>query len=321
MLDDIRTNKREVIALAFLVVLVSVYLTTHPSGPTTYVLTIWANQCTVLALVAIAQFFAVLVRGLDLSVGAVMALTNTLASHLLIGSSTSIGLGLLAVLAVGSLCGLANGLAIVYGRIQPIVATLASASVFVGLALLLRPTPGGEIDFDLADALTLDIWGLPTALVILTVIVVVFWIPLRRTGFGLALYAIGSSQQAAFQSGTPVARVRLAAFVLAGLFAGVAGLFVSFITTTGDASIAPNYTLNSIAAVVLGGIALRGGVGSLFGALIGAFILKTISALMFFSGLPPLAQPFVEGLILAVAIAIGSADILRLRNRLEVFDR
>ena len=99
------------------------------------------------------------------------------------------------------------------------------------------------------------------------------------------------------------------------------GLYFSFLTTTGDAGIGPNYTLNSIAAVVLGGVLLRGGVGTLTGAIAGAFILKTISSLMFFSGLPPLAQPFIEGLILAAAIAIGGVDVLRVKNRLEVFGR
>ncbi len=314
-------NPRELLALVCLVGMVALYFGTHPSGPTTYVMTIWANQATILALVAIAQFFAVLVRGLDLSVGAIVALSNVVASHLLSGSAFEIAYGTLAVLVVATICGLVNGLLIVFGRLQPIVATLATSAVFGGIALLLRPTPGGAVDYDYADAMTLDVAGVPTALILMLVIVLGFWLPLRRTGFGLSLYAIGSAGQAAWQSGTPVAGVRIGAFVLAGFFAGLAGLFVSFVTTTGDAGIAPTYTLNSIAAIVLGGVALRGGVGSLFGAIIGAFILKTIAALMFFSGLPPLAQPFVEGLILALAIAIGSVDVLRMRHRLEVFDR
>lgn len=321
MLDYMSANKREMIALSFLIVLFLGYISTHPSGPSTYVLTIWANQCTLLALVAMAQFFAVIVRGLDLSVGSIMALTNCVASYLVIGSGFDIVIGTIAVLVVGCLCGLINGLIIVYGRVQPIVATLATGAVFLGMALLVRPTPGGEIDYDFADAMTLDIFGIPTALIIIAFIIGPCWILLRRTGFGLALYAVGSAEQAAFQSGTPVKKVKVAAYVLAGLFAGLAGSYIGFITTTGDAGIGPNYTLNSIAAVVLGGVALRGGVGTLVGAVIGAFILRTISSLMFFSGLPPLAQPFVEGAILAAAIAIGSADILRVKNRLEVFGR
>ncbi|GIT89622.1 sugar ABC transporter permease [Jannaschia pagri] len=321
MRDFFSAYRRELIASGVLVVLLSVYLGTHPRGASTYVLTIWANQCVILGLVAIAQFFAVIVRGIDLSVGAVMALTNTLASHLLDGSAVAIGLGIVAVLVAGVLCGLLNGALVVFGRIQPIVVTLATASIFVGIALILRPTPGGAVNYDLADAITLDLFGVPTALVIVAVLVFAFWLPFRRTGLGLGLYAVGSSAQGAFQSGMPVTTIRLAAFSLAGLFGAIAGLFYTFVTTTGDAGIAPNFTLNSIAAVVLGGVLLRGGTGSLIGALIGAFILKTIAALMFFSGIPSLAQPLFEGMILAVAIAIGGADILRARNRLEAFGR
>lgn len=319
MLDYMKSNRREVIAGVVLIVLLATYLGTHPRGASTYVMTIWANQGMILGLAACAQFFAVVVRGIDLSVGAVMALTNCIASYLLDGSAFGIAFGMIAVVGAGALCGLLNGVIIVYGRIQPIVATLATASVFVGIALLLRPTPGGAVNYDLADAITLDVLGIPTALVITVILVAGFWLPFRRTGLGLGLYALGSSEQAAFQSGINTRFIRLAAFTLAGLFAGLAGLFYSFVTTTGDAGIAAGFTLNSIAAVVLGGVLLRGGVGTLIGALAGAFILKTIASLMFFSGIPSLAQPLFEGLILAAAIAIGGADVLRARNKLEVY--
>ncbi|WP_375569038.1 ABC transporter permease [Ahrensia marina] len=317
----LQSNRRELIAFAILVVALIAYLATHPRGPSTYVMTIWANQCLVLALAAIAQFFVVLVRGIDLSVGAMMALTNTVASYVLAGSGLGLFGGTLLVLAVGTACGTINGLIVVYGRIQPIIVTLATASIYVGFALLLRPTPGGSINFDLADAMTLDVLGVPTALVILAIIIGAFWLPLRRSGLGLSIYALGSSETAAYQSGIPINTVRIAAFALGGFFAGLAGTYFSYVTTTGDAGISANFTLNSIAAVVLGGVALSGGVGSLIGAVIGAFILETIAFLMFFSGLPPLAQPFVEGLVLATAIAVGSLAILRQRNRLEAFRR
>ena len=321
MFDSLRSHRREWIAGLVLLFLLAIYLGTHPKGISTYVMTIWANQAMILGLAAIAQFFAVVVRGIDLSVGAVMALTNTLASHLLERSAIGIAFGIVLVLIAGLVCGLLNGFLVVYGRIQPIVVTLATASVFVGLAMLLRPTPGGAINYTLAGAMTLDVLGIPTALIIALIIVFGFWFPFRRTGLGLGLYALGSSEQAAYQSGLNITLIRLCAFALAGLFGSFAGLFYSFVTTTGDAGIAANFTLNSIAAVVLGGVLLSGGVGSLVGALAGAFILKTIASLMFFSGIPSLAQPFFEGLILAAAIAIGGADVLRVRGRLEIFTR
>jgi ribose/xylose/arabinose/galactoside ABC-type transport system permease subunit len=243
------------------------------------------------------------------------------ASYLLHGGTLPIVLGTAAVLALGALCGFANGAAVVFARVQPIVATLASGAVFGGVALLLRPVPGGTIDDDLSDLMTYDIYGVPTSLVILLALTALVALPLRRTRLGLAMCAVGSAEGAAFLSGTRVTAAKLAAYVLAGVFAALTGLYVAMVTQTGDAGIAPAYTLNSVAAVVLGGVPLSGGIGSPLGAVVGALILKTVSSVMFFSGLPPLAQPFFEGLVLAIAIFIGAAGVLRMRSRLEVYGR
>jgi ribose transport system permease protein len=315
----LRRNRSLAITIAALLVLFATFIAIHPRGFSIYVLTIWSNQGTLLGLAAIAQFFVVLVRGVDLSVGPIVALTNVAASYLLVGSPGGIALGIVAVLALGAICGLANGIAVVYGRVPPIVTTLASGSIFSGLALLLRPTPGGGIDENLSDALTYDIYGVPASAILLVVVLLVLNISLRFSLLGLTMYAIGSSEQSASITGVRVGRVKLAAYGMSGIFSALTGLYVSMVTLTGDPAIGPAYTLNSIAAVVLGGVALSGGVGSPLGAVAGALILKTISSLMFFSGLPPLAQPFFEGLVLAVAIALGALGVFRIRNRLELF--
>ena len=315
----LRRNGNLAIALSALVVLFAAFIAIHPRGLSTYVLTIWFNQGTLLGLAAIAQFFVVLVRGVDLSVGPIVALTNVAASYLLVGSPGAIALGACAVVALGVACGLLNGIAVVYGRIQPIVTTLATGSMISGLALLLRPTPGGSIDENLSDALTYDIHGIPTSALLLFGILIALIIPLRKSLFGLTLYATGSAEPSAHMTGVRVHRVKIAAYAASGGFSALAGLYVSMITLTGDPAIGPSYTLNSIAAVVLGGVALTGGVGSPLGAVAGALILKTISSLMFFSGLPPLAQPFFEGLVLAAAIVLGAIGMLRIRSRLELF--
>ena len=315
----LRRHARLCISAALLAVLFALYIAIHPRGLSVYVLTIWSNQGTLLALAALAQFFVVLVRGIDLSVGPVVALTNVVASYLLSGSPLQIAGGLVAVLVLGAVCGLANGVAVVYGRVPPIVATLASGSIYSGLALLLRPTPGGEIDEGLSDALTYDLFSIPTSLILIVVVVLALAVPLRRMRFGMSLYAIGSSRDAAVMTGIRVPAATLAAYAIGGLFAALAGLYISMVTQTGDPNIGPAYTLNSIAAVVIGGVALSGGVGTPLGAVLGAFTLKTIAALMFFSGLPPLAQPFFEGAILATAIVLGALGMLRVRSRLERF--
>ncbi|CDX30378.1 Inner-membrane translocator [Mesorhizobium sp. ORS 3359] len=315
----LRQNAREAIAALALVVLFAAYIAIHPRGFSTYVVTIWSNDGTLLGLAAIAQFFVVLVKGIDLSVGSVVALTNVVASFVLNGSPASIALGMVAVLAVGVACGLVNGIAVVYGRVQPIVTTLATGGMFSGIALLLRPTPGGSIDETMSDALTYAVAGIPVSAIVLVVVLVALLVLLRRTAVGLGLYGVGSSEQSAYMTGLRVNRLKLFAYASSGFIAALAGIYVSMVTLTGDPNIGPSYTLNSIAAVVLGGVALSGGVGSPIGAVIGALILKTISSLMFFSGLPPLAQPFFEGLILATAIALGALGVFRVRSRLELY--
>lgn len=313
----LRNHRKFAIATAALVVLFAAFIAIHPRGFSTYVLTIWSNQGALLGLAAIAQFFVVLTRGIDLSIGPMVALTNVVASFVLVGSPGAIALGAVGVLLVGTLCGLANGAAVVYGRVQPIVATLATGSMLSGLALLLRPIPGGSVDETLSDALTYDVHGVPTSAIIVIAIVLGLGFLLRRNVVGLSLYAIGSSEQSAYMTGIEVGRLKLVAYGASGLFAALAGLYVSMVTLTGDPGIGPAYTLNSIAAVVLGGVALGGGVGSPAGAVVGALILKTITSLMFFSGLPPLAQPFFEGLVLATAIMLGALGVFRARSRLE----
>lgn len=315
----LRQNAMEAIAALALVALFATYIAIHPRGFSTYVVTIWSNQGTLLGLAAIAQFFVVLVKGIDLSVGSIIALTNVVASFLLNGPPTSIAMGIVAVLAVGVVCGLVNGIAVVYGRVQPIVTTLATGGIYAGIALLLRPTPGGSIDETMSDALTYSVAGIPVSAVILLVVLAALLVFLRRTAIGPSLYAVGSSEQSAYMTGLRVNRLKLIAYGSSGFIAALAGIYVSMVTLTGDPNIAPSYTLNSIAAVVLGGVALSGGVGSPVGAVIGALILKTISSLMFFSGLPPLAQPFFEGLILATAIALGALGVFRVRSRLELY--
>lgn len=317
----VRRNMRVLIPAAAFAILFSVYIGTHPRGLSSYVLTIWSNQTALLAFAALAQFFVVLVRGIDLSVGAVVALTNVVASHVLDGQSVPVFVGVLLVLGTGALCGLVSGLFVAFGRIPTIIATLATGAVYSGLALWLRSTPGGAVDEALSDALTYAIGPVPTSLVMLLVIVAAGTVLLRRSTFGLSLYGLGSSEHSAELTGIDVRWTRVRAHALGGLCAGFGGFYVAMVTLTGDAGIAPAYTLNSIAAIVLGGVSLSGGAGTILGVVIGTMLLKTIAALMFFSGLPPLAQPFFEGLILAAAIAAGAVGILRVRNKLKLFSQ
>jgi len=308
-------------ALVF-VAMFAIYVGNHSAGFSANVVQTAANKGVLLAFLAIAQTFVVLTSGIDLSVGAMFILTNCLASWIVVGSAGMTALGVAGVLLAGLACGAVNGAIVIFGRLQPIVATIASGAVYFGIALALRPNPGGDVNSDLADLLTGQLWGgIPASLVVLLAVVLTIWLPFRRSALGRAVYAVGSSEVAAYMSGLDTRRAKFASYTLSGLFAAMGGLMLTFFTYSGEASSAnaSTYTLNSIAAVVLGGVSLFGGTGSAVGAIFGALIFRTINDLLFVFDLDPLWQPLFLGIVLLISVCIGSVRLLRIRNRLDLF--
>jgi len=318
----IREQRGTLIAMALFVAMFAIYVTNHPAGFTLNVVTTASNKGVLLAFVAMAQTLVVVTAGIDLSLGMIFVLTNCLASWLVTGSPLETAFGVAAVLAAGLACGMLNGLIVIFGRLQPIVTTIATGAIFFGMALLLRPVPGGEVNQDLADALTGKLAErVPASLVVLIAVVLVVWIPFRRSLTGRAAYATGSSEAAAYMSGVAIRKARFVAYSLAGLLAGIGGLFLTFFTYSGEASAANGntYTLYSIAAVVLGGVSLFGGIGSAIGAIFGAFAFRTIGDLLFVFDLEPLWQPLFQGVVLLLAVCLGAFRLLQIRNRLDYF--
>ena len=318
----VREQRGTLIAMTLFVVMFAIYVTNHPAGLTLNVVTTASNKGVLLAFVAMAQTLVVITAGIDLSLGMIFVLTNCLASWLVVGSPLETAFGVVVVLAAGLACGMINGLIVIYGRLQPIVTTIATGAIYFGMALLLRPVPGGEVNQDLADALTGKLFDrVPASLVVLAAVVIVVWIPFRRSLTGRAAYATGSSEAAAYMSGVAIRKARLVAYSLAGLLAGIGGLFLTFFTYSGEASAANGntYTLYSIAAVVLGGVSLFGGVGSAVGAIFGAFAFRTIGDLLFVFDLEPLWQPLFQGVVLLLAVCLGAFRLLQIRNRLDYF--
>ena len=318
----LRENVGALAAFAAFVAMFALYAANHPAGLNANVAQTAANKGVILAIVAMAQTVVVLTSGIDLSVGMVMVLANCLASHIVTGETGAASLGAIGVLAVGAACGAINGLIVIFGRLQPIVTTIATAAVFYGVALALRPVPGGDVNATLADALTGQVAGVvPSSLVLLAALVVLVWWPFRRSVLGRAVYAIGSSELAAYMSGVPIRRAKFVAYVLSGLLSSAAGLFVTFVTYSGEASAASGgtYTLYSIAAVVLGGVSLFGGSGSAIGAIFGALMFRTIGDLLFVFNVEPLWQPLFQGVVLTGAVSLGALRLLRNRNRLDLY--
>jgi ribose transport system permease protein len=309
-------------AIGIFAVMFAIYATNHPAGFSVNMVQTAANKGVLLAFVAVAQALVVITAGIDLSVGMILTLTNCLASWIVVGSVAETALGVVGVLATGLACGAINGAVVIFGRLQPIVTTIATGAMFYGVALFLRPNPGGSVNETLADAMTGRLFGfLPASLVVLTLAVLIIWIPYSRSVIGRAAYATGSSETAAYMSGVPILRAKFFAYTLAGLLASIGGLFLTFFSYTGEAAYASGnaYTLFSIAAVVLGGVSLMGGRGSAIGAIFGALAFRTIGDLLFVFDFDPLWQPLFQGVVLMLAVSIGAFGLFQVRNRLEWF--
>jgi ribose transport system permease protein len=256
---------------------------------------------------AIGQSVVVLTGGIDLSIGGIVSLCIAVAATTVTSNRASTLGWVLAVLVIGAACGAANGLIVTKGRIAPILATLATLSVYTGLALRVLPVPGGSVSTVVRSTLANP--DLPTGLVWLAV-AVAGWLVLRRTRFGMRVYAIGSDETSARAVGVPANRVKVAVYTLSGLCGGLAAVFYVATTTSGDANAGSPFILTSIAAVVVGGIAFSGGRGSALGAVAGALALTLITNVLFFTGIDPLYQSLFQGLFLVAAVLMGSAAAL-----------
>lgn len=266
-----------------------------------------------LALAAVAQAIVVISGGIDLSIGSMMALTSVVAASQMKGQSDEFGaVVVLGILILGLILGAINGGLVVVTRVPDIVVTLAMLFVWAGCALLVLRTPGGGSADWLRDLVTgsLFIPWIPKAAVVLVVIVGVIWIPLRRSWLGLSIYAIGSNQLAAFRSGVSVGRTKILAYVFGGLFSAIAGLSLTASTGIGTPVPGP-YTLQSVAAVVLGGVSLAGGRGGVFGPLVAVVILQLVRTDMTFLRVNTNLATVAQGIILIGVVMFGAITQLR----------
>ena len=262
-----------------------------------------------LALAGIGETIVVIGGGLDLSFGAVISLVNVLLVTLLGTSKLSpipyTIAAILLSLGVGGAIGLLNGLLIGFLRLQSIVVTLAMMFIVQGVVLLIQKTPGGEVSDDFAMVFVGDaISGVLPAAALIVGLAVVVWLYLKRTRFGLALYAIGSDPHSAAANGVNLKRTILLSYVTAGVFFGWAGLFLTANIGAGDPLIGTPMLLKVFAVVVLGGTAIGGGRGGCIGTIFGALTLTMIVNIVLLLGIRDYYAPIVEGVVLVVA-ALG----------------
>jgi ribose transport system permease protein len=273
-----------------------------------------------LALAGIAQTVIVLIKGIDLSLGSIISLVMCVAATLMQDSALSIVTVFLLCLAIGVAAEAVNAVFVVYARLQSIIVTLATSLIFSGIALYVMPQPGGYVPDSLLTALSGSVGPIPNAAIILIACLVCVWLPISRSRLGIGWYAVGGNEQGAHFSGVNVNLTKISAFVVAGVFCALAGFLLAAETLTGDPAMGAPYTLNSIAATVLGGASLAGGIGGAIGTVGGAFVLTIFVDVLFFFKVSAYFQYVFSGAIVIVALAIVTfSDWARSRRAKKSF--
>ena len=272
-----------------------------------------------IALLAIAQGIIVVSGGIDLSIGSLMVLINCVSAKYMEGTGLggAIGVAVLSILLAVVLSTFV-GWIITTSKIPDIIVTLAMSFIWAGVALWILPSPGGEANKTLRKIVVFARFDqsyrwLPSVAWILAALLLVWW-PIRRSRLGLAIYAIGSNRNAAFLSGVDVPRTRVAAYGLAGLFAGFAGVVMTCFLNSAEprATIGNDATLNSVAIVVLAGVSLTGGIGALWVTAIAAICIKLIPDIILGLSLDPSYADLVKGAVLVIVVMIGG--LLRMQK-------
>jgi len=272
-----------------------------------------ALQTSIIAIVALGMTFTILTAGIDLSVGSVMALSGALAAGFAVrrGLGTYGGIG--GALVAGLLVGAVNGLLIIKGGMPPFVATLAMMTAARGLTLVYtqgRPIAGIEKSFIFWG--TGQVLGIPVPVILLAVLSLVAHGVLRYTRFGLHVYATGGSEEITRLAGVPPDRVKLAVYVISGFTAALGGVLLTARLWSAQPNAATGWELDAIAAPVLGGVSLFGGVGGVGGTLVGAFIIGVLSNGLNLLGIPSYYQQVIKGVVFILAVLL---DLLTKERR------
>jgi ribose transport system permease protein len=270
-----------------------------------------------LVFAAMAQSVIVISGGIDLSLGVIVAVINVTAARLMehqsFATSLLISFGLMLL---GVLIGAVNGGLVVLSGVPDIVVTLAMSFVWGGVALVILRTPGGGAPTDfqsLGTGTFISTW-IPAGVVVVALVLLAVWLPLRWRRPGFAIYAIGSNRERAYLSGVNVARTRVLAYAVGGFFAAMGGLAATATTGIGTPYAGNFITLNSVAAVVLGGVSLAGGKGGVVGPVAAAFCLTLVPSIMVFQGIDPNYGQVIQGALIVVVVMLGGLLLLRERK-------
>ena len=310
MADTARTRLLDLVGpFAGLILVVALFAALEPGTfLSVYNLQTIAAQTVIVGLGAIGMTFVIVSGGIDLSVGSVIALSSVVTA-LALRDASSPAVAAAAGATVGLAIGAANGVVIARANVVPFIVTLGTMGVARGVAKYLA----GEQKVDapagwLAEVMTRTpepAWlTVAPGVWMLAVLALAMGIVLTRTVFGLHTYAIGSSEATAHLSGVRVARMKILIYAVSGLFAGLAGVVQYARLTVGDPTTAVGKELDVIAAVVIGGASLSGGIGGISGSLIGAFLMTVLANGCTLTGVPNYVQEILIGLIIVAAVAL-----------------
>lgn len=279
-----------------------------------------ALQVTSIAYLGIGATCVIITGGIDLSVGAILALSGVVAA-LAVRSGASVPVGMLAGVLVGALCGLVNGVAVTWLRLPPFIATLGMMLVARGVALQITDAKAiGGLGDSFAELGNGSLWrvvtvaadgfpdvhfpGIPYPVLLMVLLAVAVAVMLNRTTLGRHLYAIGSNSEAARLSGVNLRGVTLFAYILSGTLAGLTGCVLASRLVTAQPSEGLMYELDAIAAAVIGGTSLSGGVGTISGTVIGAFVIGILRNGLNMGGVSAFTQQIVIGLVILLTVWI-----------------
>ncbi len=276
----------------------------------------WANnvnlltRITPLLLAGIAQMFVLLTGGIDLSVGAIIGFTNVIAASLpFVDTPANIILWAIIPVIAGLLIGLSNGFIIAHWGFPPFIVTLATSTIWTGATLFIMDVPGGEISTVVYRSLTGKLFGsVPVPLLIIIAVLFLTGFILKKTVFGRSVYAIGGNKQIAVESGINANKIEISVYGVSGMYAALAGMFLSAMMISADPLVGEPYVMNSIAVAVIGGVALSGGRGGVTGILGAAYIFYLIDNILNLVGVSTFYQYVAKGLVIIIALTITSLN-------------
>ena len=270
---------------------------------------------TPLILISMAQGIIILSGNLDLSVGAGMSLLTCVMASFLTDSIINIIIVMLLGILVSMVLGAFNGVFVGYVGLPPLISTFATSAIFFGVAMTIMPRPGGYVPKFFYKWYMGDILKIIPVPIFILLIGIGLWLLIKRTAVYRYIYAVGGNEEGAYSSGIKVSNVKFMAYIFSSFFVALAAICLLLNTAIGDSRSGLAYSINSVAAVVIGGISLKGGKGSVGGTIVGAIILGLLINIIFFAQVSSLYQSFVKGLIIVISLSLAVIPTFREKSR------